>query len=151
MQFTKKRYFKKVLQNKFFKRVSIVVFFTYILYLFYLVFFSHYYGRGEFHRSYNLVPFKTITDFIFNTSNIKIILINIVGNILAFVPLGFLLPMAFAKFNRLRKVLTITLVTTISIELSQYIFGVGACDIDDIILNVLGGIVGFGAYKFLFK
>ena len=64
-------------------------------------------------------------------------------NVLLFVPLGFLLPLVFPdKFNRFWKVALCALCTTFSIEAIQYFIGRSA-DIDDILANTFGGMLGF--------
>lgn len=129
--------------------LSSTLLFMYIIYLLYLVFFSTYYGRGYFHRSYNFIPFKTIVEYMFFSSSLNATVLNIVGNILAFVPMGFLVPIVFSKINRFKCIAILVLISTISIEIIQFIIGVGTCDIDDVILNWLGGVIGFQIYKIL--
>lgn len=77
------------------KLVGAVFFTAYILYLMYLTFLDPLYGRGIVHRSINVIPLKTIIQFLTSNYNLKIIIINIAGNIAAFVPMGFLLPVLF--------------------------------------------------------
>ena len=72
---------------------------------------------------------------------------NILGNIFAFSPLGFLLPILFDKCNNVKKILIIGLTVSLSIEVVQVVFSLGSGDIDDIILNVFGTILGFWIYK----
>ena len=128
---------------KFLKIISSVLFVLYLSYLIYLTFFDHFYGRDVIHRSINIVPFKTIVKFLTSSYNWNVILINIAGNIAAFVPMGFLLPIILNRLNSVLRVLIAVLSATLSIEILQYIFGVGATDIDDIILNVFGGTIGY--------
>jgi glycopeptide antibiotics resistance protein len=120
----------------------------YVTYLLYLVFFSKYYGRGYFHRSYNLIPFKTIIEYMFFSNNLNATVVNIVGNILAFVPMGFLVPIVFNRINKFKNIAILVLMVTISIEVTQFIIGVGTCDVDDVILNWIGGMIGFYIYNF---
>ncbi|MCM1989142.1 VanZ family protein [Oceanirhabdus seepicola] len=135
--------------NPVFKISTKIIFFIYLFYLFYLVFLSSYYGRGVVHRNYNLTPFKTISEFLFFSNNMRAILRNIDGNIAAFVPMGFLLPLAFSKMNKYHKVFAAIITATLFIEISQFIFGVGTCDVDDVILNFVGGIIGYKLYNFI--
>ncbi|CAH2212484.1 VanZ family protein [Tepidibacter aestuarii] len=123
----------------------------YISYLLNLVFFSTHYGRGYFHRSYNFIPFKTIVEYIFFSHNLNATFVNIAGNILAFVPMGFLTPIAFNRINKFKDIAILSLIATISIEIIQCIIGVGTCDIDDVILNWIGGIIGFHIYIVILK
>ncbi len=136
----------KVNLNKMHKPIKIILsalFTAYMLLLLYLTFFSHYYGREVMHRSINIIPLKTIIDFLTAGYNINSIITNLVGNIVAFMPMGFLLPKVFKRFGRFHKVLVISLFVSLLIEVSQYISGVGASDIDDVILNVLGAVIGY--------
>lgn len=137
--------------KKFSKLVRSVFLLLYMSYLLYLVFLSPYYGRGDFHRSYNLIPLKTILEYAFLSHNLKATLINIVGNILAFAPMGFLVPIVFPKYNNFKRISIIILIATSSIEIIQFIVGVGTCDIDDIILNWVGGIIGFKTYRLFLR
>lgn len=140
---------KRFLNNPIFKIVIKILFIIYMSYLFYLVFLSSYYGRTVIHRNYNIIPFKTIGEFLFFNHNIRAILRNIGGNIAAFVPMGFLLPLGFPKMNKESKIFAVILAATLSIEISQFIFGVGTCDVDDVILNFIGGIIGYKIYTFI--
>ena len=68
---------------------------------------------------------------------------NLVGNALAFVPFGFLLPQAYGRLGRLWKVGLVSLASICAIEVFQYLTLLGACDIDDLILNLLGCLGGY--------
>ncbi|AUM97722.1 VanZ family protein [Clostridium botulinum] len=58
-----------------------------------------------------------------------------------FIPLGILVPTLFKNISK-KKVIFICFGVSLSFETIQYIFGLGASDIDDLILNTLGGIIG---------
>lgn len=100
----------------------------------------------------NIVPFSTIMDF-FNKSaqgylNTKILITNILGNIFIFVPYGFFLPMIFGdKFKSLKKFILVMIAIVFAVEVIQFITGLGSFDVDDIILNTLGAVVGFLIFK----
>ena len=98
----------------------------------------------------NLLPFDTIIRTIkgFGLFNMNTI-INIVGNIIIFSPLGFFLPIIFAKYEKLLSVIVFSFITSLIFEVIQYITDLGAFDIDDIILNILGGWVGFLVYRII--
>lgn len=137
----------KIHLNEMSKPIKILftaLFAAYLLLLLYLTFFSKYYGRGEVQRSISIFPFRTISEFLTSGYNFRIIITNLVGNIVAFMPMGFLLPIAFSRLDKFHKVLVISLFATLMIEVSQYISGVGASDIDDVILNLLGAVIGYG-------
>ena len=78
---------------------------------------------------------------------------NTAGNIVLFLPLGFLLPMVAKKTNSFPAVFFIALLYSGLIEFIQYIersFGAyRSVDIDDVILNTLGGGAGFLIYQLL--
>ncbi len=67
-------------------------------------------------------------------------------NIILFMPLGFLLPLACKKLN-FRKTLLISLFFSLTIEITQYLAHLGCCDIDDIFNNTLGAVLGYGFYR----
>lgn len=72
---------------------------------------------------------------------------NLVGNVLAFVPFGFLLPQAYGGLRRLWRVMLIGLISICAIEVFQYVTLLGACDIDDLMLNLLGCLVGYLMFR----
>lgn len=134
---------------KYVKYIFIALFILYLLLLSYLVFFSPNYGRNHFERSLNLVPFRNITSLLTEDKSIKVIAINIFGNILAFGPMGFLLPIIFPKTNKFINILIICTLASVFIEATQYTIAAGASDVDDVILNVFGGFLGISLYKIL--
>ena len=91
----------------------------------------------------NLVPFKSILD-VFNYGLLFGIYQNI-GNIFLFIPFGFLYKMAFEK-NDTKKIIINAVLVSGGIELVQF-FEPRSVDIDDIILNTLGAIVGILLFK----
>lgn len=87
----------------------------------------------------NIIPFKTILDYIINFHKyyLKTILINIVGNIIIFMPVQYLIMKVFDKLS-FKKYLCIDLILLFIIEFLQLITDCGVFDIDDIILNLVG-------------
>jgi glycopeptide antibiotics resistance protein len=73
---------------------------------------------------------------------------NVVGNIFIFIPLGIYLSL-FKNDKRVITNLLFIFIMSLFIEIIQGILGIGASDIDDIILNSLGGWIGILGYKFL--
>lgn len=67
-------------------------------------------------------------------------------NIIMFIPFGFLLPMVFADYKQLNKVIILSIMTTVLIETMQFFTG-RICDVEDIIMNISGAIVGFFLWK----
>jgi glycopeptide antibiotics resistance protein len=73
---------------------------------------------------------------------------NVVGNIIIFIPLGIYLP-SFKKDKRVLVNLIFIFSVSLFVETIQGLLGIGVSDIDDIILNCLGGWIGILGYKFL--
>lgn len=91
--------------------------------------------------SSNFIPFKEIFRYEFGTPKF---IRNVLGNIMLFIPFGFL--SSYLLKNRKLGIVTIlTLIASLTIETVQYYIG-RVFDIDDIILNLLGGILGFLIY-----
>ncbi|MEA1853555.1 VanZ family protein [Cytobacillus sp. OWB-43] len=111
------------------------------------------FNLSEWGMNVNIIPFKTTITYLLGADrfNLDIIITNTIGNILIFLPLGLLLPVLF-KHCRLFSVVTITAITaSFSIELLQFFLQVGQFDIDDIILNTMGAMVGYLMFKTIFK
>ena len=89
----------------------------------------------------NLVPFSEILRYDFGTTMFNY---NVIGNILIFIPFGYLIG-SYVNPKKCFAVLVTTLLTSVTIEFVQLKIG-RAFDIDDIILNVLGGILGYLLY-----
>ncbi len=98
-------------------------------------------------NSFNIIPFATVFEYIssfFNHSmNISVIVTNLFGNLIALTPMALFLPMLFKRCKNIVPFILTTAVAVIIIELLQLIFVTGACDIDDLILNVLGAVIAF--------
>ncbi len=127
-----------------------VAFLVYVVVLIYLLFFCDRYGRTEQFETikYNLVPFQEIRRYIMNWQyfTVELFIANIAGNICLFVPYGALL---FVWFGRPVGFLEVTLSSfglSLIIELIQLVTRVGVCDVDDMILNTVGGMLGYFVY-----
>ena len=72
---------------------------------------------------------------------------NLFGNILAFVPYGFLLPVCFKRLAKWWKVFVWSMVLVLGIEFFQLFSAFGAFDVDDILLNVAGSMAGYLVYR----
>lgn len=138
------------LYTRLWSRVYQLLFLSYTTVLMWELFFGKYRSHGGLRR-YNLDPFKTISRYIENyeTFGLSIILVNLAGNIVAFMPLGFLLPLIFKRTDRLINITLITMLTSMTAEICQYLFNVGGLDIDDVILNTVGGVLGYIIYSLL--
>ena len=104
----------------------------YLLSLFYIVTFQDdNYGLS------NFVPFKEIFRYNFTS---KLFVKNILGNILLFMPFGLFIS-AYLDNRKIFPSLILTLISSVSIEIVQYLIG-RVFDVDDIILNLVGGLIG---------
>ena len=89
----------------------------------------------------NLIPFQTIRFYLFSGRVPLVTAVrNLLGNILAFVPLGILIPLIRRDLSIVFTFVT-ALALSASIEITQLVTGLGSCDIDDIILNVFGAML----------
>lgn len=105
----------------------------------------------------NLVPFNTIWQYLYlmvrqtNPYLLHHAFINLFGNVAAFVPLGFFLPCLWKSAQALGHFLLCTFAVIAAVELIQLFTLLGSCDIDDLILNVIGTSIGFTAFRFIQK
>ena len=140
-------------------------FVVYILALLYLLFLKGILVRGNRIRGIedygfwqgikwciNLIPFRTISDYIQHMDPISFNSIhdyafqNVIGNILLFVPMGIFLPYFSQKQRKFLKFFLTAFVIIFCIEIMQLMTLLGACDIDDLLLNLLGSCIGFGIF-----
>ena len=128
-------------KNKIKKFSLSIIFIYYIILLFNMVIFARYNTVN----SFNLIPFKSIIE-IFNNGNIYSIIINILGNLLIFMPLEYFIIKLF-KVSKFILNLSISFIIILIIEIMQYIFKVGVLDIDDLILCTLGMMLFYLIYN----
>ena len=132
----------------------------YCFILIYILFLSrganiHYTYAQYFIRFTNFIPFRTIVEYIdrYNNGFRNLSVINLLGNFILFTPMGMLLPCVVPKLNRFWKVTLTVLIMVVAVEITQGILRVGSVDIDDVLFNVIGAIIGYGMIKipFVFK
>lgn len=154
-------FLSKYLNNNKYMRINLWIFFIlYLILLITLTLFDPLWGRNGFNLHYskelieyyfktsvNLIPFKTIINYIRNiffsyisTSNL---FYNLLGNIACLMPFGLFLPILFKKINNTKKYMIVILCITLGIEMAQLLTLSGSFDIDDIILNVLGAYISY--------
>lgn len=121
----------------FHKEFSNLLFIIYILLLYELL------TRTELNHNsgFNLVPFTEIFRYEIGSNNFYF---NVVGNIVMFIPFGYFIS-KYIKPNRILPILIVSAISSTTIEFVQSCIG-RSFDVDDIILNVLGGIIGFLIY-----
>ncbi len=93
----------------------------------------------------NLRPFVQI--FWYDTTHD--LLVNVIGNIAMFIPTGIILPVLFKRLNRCWKAIPAGAMISLCIELIQLLFYTRATDVDDLILNTSGCIIGYMIYAFV--
>ncbi len=127
-----------------------ILFVLYFVVLFYFLFFSEELGRTYSERAYhyNLVPFKEIRRFLTyrDTLGTKAVMLNIVGNVAAFVPFGIFLPVFSVRCKKVWRTVLYSFELSFLVEVLQLVFRVGSFDVDDLSLNTLGGLIGFLLY-----
>lgn len=134
--------------------LAVFLFILYLLLLFYLLFFSENYGRtAEGGYRYNLELFKEIKRFWYNRDSLgfSTVLTNLVGNVVAFAPFGFFLPMLCRKGKNIVWCVLCSAGFSLLVESVQLLTKVGAFDVDDILLNAIGGMVGYLCYYLVWK
>ncbi len=125
---------KKIILHQ---EIFFLVFIAYILLLYQLVTFK----EAEYGSCSNLMPFKEILRYDMGTEGFYN---QVIGNIILLIPFGFFVT-DYVKITKIFTIFLLTLFTSAVIETTQYF--IGRCfDIDDIILNVLGGVIGFLIY-----
>lgn len=101
----------------------------------------------------NLIPLRTISE-IARPELRGSALAQVIGNVVLFAPLGALLPVAFERLRSLGRVLVTASLVSVGIELVQLAFLLThlmnrAADIDDVILNTIGAVIGYGIWRLL--
>lgn len=104
-------------------------------------------------RRMNLVPLRTLISqwdrLLQHGSNFSFI--NLGGNIGMFVPLGLLLPVLFCALRRVYITLPLGILASMAFEFCQYRFYLGSLDVDDVILNAVGVLLGYFCWYLLYK
>lgn len=133
-----------LLSNKkefvFYKEIFLLLFLAYSLLLFELVTEKD----VSISSGTNLVPFTEILRYDFGS---KLFIQQVIGNIILFIPFGYFATY-YIKAKKPFSIILVTILSSAVIEIVQYFIG-RSFDIDDIILNTLGGIAGFFIYKAL--
>ena len=116
------------------------------------------FGRQQYHREMmdmlvNLQPLKTIRAYLYVLQNreevflLRIAAFNLFGNVVLFIPYGIFLPYLFNRLRSLWKVMLFGAVTIVCVELLQIATLRGSCDVDDLILNMMGILIGYIVFR----
>ena len=122
-----------------YRELMSLLFIIYVLCLFYVVTFQDVSWSTS-----NFVPFTEMFRYDFGS---RLFIKNILGNMLLFIPFGFFIGY-YLKLKKPISVLLMCLIVSGTIESTQLIIG-RVFDVDDIILNLIGGIIGFVLWKLL--
>lgn len=126
--------------------ISWIVFAVYLILMVYFLFYSEQMGRkpGNAYR-YNLQPFAEIKRYLKYSHRIGSfhVLLNLWGNVLCFVPFGFVIPILSASTRKFYKITILSFMASTIVEVIQLLSKRGSFDIDDILMNTLGGVIGY--------
>ena len=125
---------------KFYEEMLKLGFIIYIMSLFYVVTFQDVSWSTS-----NFIPFKEVFRYqIFSERFFR----NVVGNLIMFMPYGFFVSY-FLRLDKKKTIFIMSLLVSVTIEITQLIIG-RVFDVDDIMLNVCGGILGYFVYRFIY-
>lgn len=123
-----------------------ILFICYVIFILYFLLVSDWYGRdGRLPEyTYNLELFKEINRFWKYRESLGFFVVfsNLLGNVLIFMPLGFVIPMA-SKYRSFVAACVYSFLLSLVVEVFQLISRVGSFDVDDLLLNTLGGALGY--------
>lgn len=133
-----------------------VLFLAYLLILVYFMFLAESFGRDlttPRGYAYNLELFKEIKRFYRYRAQLgmQAFLLNVVGNVIAFMPCGFFLPIVSRRGKQWYNCFILCFLLSLCIEVTQLILQVGSFDVDDLLLNTTGGILGYITYHIVQK
>lgn len=95
----------------------------------------------------NLIPFHEIRNYLANMSEGGRI-VNFIGNVIAFLPFGLLLPFLHVQKDRsFWKTAILSFLFSLCLETAQLLASIGIFDVDDLLLNTTGGMLGYIGYK----
>ena len=124
----------------FYKEMLMFGFIIYVLCLFYVVTFQDVNWATS-----NYVPFKEMFRYAIGS---RMFFKNVIGNMIMFLPFGFFVAY-FLKLNKARYILLLSTLVSVTIEIIQKSIG-RVFDVDDIILNIIGGLFGFLIFKLIY-
>jgi glycopeptide antibiotics resistance protein len=79
--------------------------------------------------------------------------LNLLGNFVLFMPMGMLLPCVFKGLDRFWRAILCIFIMVVGVEVMQFVLRAGVIDIDDVIFNISGAMIGYGIIKipFIYK
>lgn len=132
------------------QKICWVLFIVYLVALIYFMFFAESFGRTHVQTkyAYNLELFKEIRRFYTYRRQLgwSAVLLNLGGNVAGFMPFGFILPVISRRGKKWYNTLLLSFSLSLCIETVQLACKVGSFDVDDLLLNTAGGILGYLTY-----
>ena len=126
--------------------VGKILFVLHIAFIIYFLIFSDWYGRGDVMSEYryNLVLFREIKRFWNYRDQVGMFAMftNLFGNVIIFMPFGFFMPMA-SRYRSFFTTVFYSFGLSLCVETFQLITKVGSFDVDDLLLNTIGGHAGY--------
>lgn len=132
-----------------------MIWFGYLLVMLWLLFFKRQPRVFEMpyaeciRTGYELMPFRGTWRYLYiaRHTSLRTAIVYLGGNLLCFVPLGFLLPCRHDRVRRFGAMMLCAAGVICAIELTQLFTTLGFCDIDDLIFNLAGTALGYGSWS----
>ena len=135
------------------RNVVVRLFAAYCALMAWLLFGRERYEVGQMAQNFNPMPLETIMQFArllagdYSAALKRHAAVNLAGNVIMFVPLGFFPPLLWERFRKLWRCLLWGGAVIVCVELTQLVSRVGSGDFDDLLLNVIGIAMGYGLYR----
>ena len=131
-------------QRRLWTKSRIFFIFVFIVYVIATVQIAYFSREPGSRNSLDLVLFSTWGDDPLSRS-------YVVENVIMFLPLGILVPVIWKSMRHFHKCLFLSLICTVGIETMQLVTKRGYCQIDDVVMNTLGGMIGYGMFWLIYK
>ncbi len=140
-------------KKKYIRILGWILFVIYMLLLLYFLFFAEWYGRetgGWEEYRINTHLFREIHRYWVYRDRIgyRTVFLNLAGNVIGFIPFGFILPVVRRRFRHVLVTVPFGFVLSFLVECGQQVFRVGSFDVDDILLNTCGAFLGYLCFVF---
>lgn len=126
------------------------MFCIYLVMMVYYLFFSEQLGRvPKDSYQYNLKPFAEINRYLTYADKLGSfsVFLNLAGNVICFMPFGFVIPVLAVRYRKLSRMLLLSFLASLLVETIQLFSKLGSFDVDDILLNTLGGVIGYLLFR----
>jgi len=107
-------------------------------------------AKANMHHAY-LQPFSSIRFYLSGRMPLGYVFVNLVGNIAGFIPLAIILCLLFKPLRSAAACIGCIFLVSCSFEIIQLFTRLGVCDIDDVILNTFGGMIGYFIFWLMTK